>query len=169
MTTPSLIPIGSTGLNLDSVDVTTSAGSGLKRETVVVADPANGAALAAVLNTTPAAAEYGAVVRTAGVTQTADTADIEYTPVATSVTASGDTVVYTPAAGKSVRLHWIYAINDPVANSSTKITIKMGTTVYYVAWAISKRQRFTGPVNGALTINLSAAGNVAVTAFVEDI
>lgn len=98
-----------------------------------------------------------------------DSTDREYTSVATSVTATGDTVVYTPAAGKRVRLHWIYAINDPVANVSTKITIKLGAQVYYVAWAISKRQQFTGPVDGALVVNLTNTGDVAVTAFLEEI
>ena len=98
-----------------------------------------------------------------------DSTDMEYTAVATTITASGDNIVYTPTTGKRVRLHWIYAINDPLSTTSTKITIKIGTTTYYVAWAISKRQQFTGVINGQLIINLSATGNVAVTAFLEEI
>lgn len=101
--------------------------------------------------------------------QADDSTDVEYTSVATSVTSAGDTVLYTPAAGKRVRLHWIYAVNDPVAETSTLLTVKLGTQVFYVAWAISKRQRFTGPIDGQLIINLSAVGQVAVTAFVEEI
>lgn len=100
---------------------------------------------------------------------TLDSTDVEYTSVATTVAAAGDNTIYTPAAGKRVRLHWVYAINDPSAATSTKITVKIGSNTYYVAWAISKRQQFTGPVNGPLVINLSATGNVAVTAFVEEI
>lgn len=104
-----------------------------------------------------------------GTVPTTDSTDIEYIPVATTVTAVGDTTIYTPATGKRVRLHWIYAINDPLASTSTKITVKIGTQTYYVAWAISKRQQFTGAINAPLIINLSALGNVAVTAFIEEI
>jgi hypothetical protein len=98
-----------------------------------------------------------------------DSTDREYTAIATTVTASGNTTVYTPASGKSARIHWVYAINDPVSSTSTKITIKIGTVTYYVAWAISKRQQFTGAVNAPVIVNLSAVANVAVTLFVEDV
>lgn len=100
---------------------------------------------------------------------TLDSTDIEYTSIATTVTAAGDNFVYTPASGKRVRIHWVYAINDPVATSSTRITIKLGAVTFYVAWAISKRQQFTGPVDGAVNINLSSAGSVAVTIFLEEV
>lgn len=100
---------------------------------------------------------------------TTDSTDIEYLPVATTIMALGDTVVYTPAAGKRVRLHWVYAINDPYSLTSSKITIRIGTKVLYVAWAISKRQQFTGDINAPLVVNLSSAANVAFTAFVEEI
>lgn len=102
------------------------------------------------------------------VQQTTDTTDLEYTPVALTLTSAGDNVVYTPAAGKRVRIHWVYAINDPTL-PSTKITIKIGAQTYYVAWAISKRQRFTGAVDAPLVVNLSTAGNVAFTVFVQEI
>lgn len=98
-----------------------------------------------------------------------DSTDLEYTSVATTVTAIGDTTIYTPATGKAVRLHWIYAMNDPMAATSTVITVKIGSQVLYVTYGVSKRQQFTGAVNAALIINLSAAGNVAVTAFVEEV
>lgn len=111
----------------------------------------------------------GVQIRQSVPVDTLDSTDIEYTSVATTVTSVGDTTVYTPAAGKRVRLHWIYAINDPTAAVSSKITVKLGNTAFYVAWALSKRQQFTGPVDGALVINLSAAGNVAVTAFLEEV
>lgn len=100
---------------------------------------------------------------------TKDTTDLEYTSVATTVTAVGDTVLYTPAPGMRVRLYWIYAINDPASSTSTKMTIRIGPQTFYVAWAISKRQQFTGQVDEPLVINLSVVGNVAVTAFVEDV
>jgi hypothetical protein len=36
-------------------------------------------------------------------------------------------------------------------------------------YALSKRQTVTGPVDGALIVNLSATGSVAVTALLEEI
>lgn len=108
-------------------------------------------------------------ISAAEILPTSDSTDVEWISRATTVTNAGDTVIYTPAPGKRIRLHWIYAINDPVSSSSTKITVKIGGTTYYVAWALSKRQQFTGPVDGVLTINLSSPGDVAVTAFLEEI
>lgn len=98
-----------------------------------------------------------------------DSTDSEYLRIATSVTATGDTTLVTPAAGKRIRLQWVYAINDPTAVLSTKITIKLGTAVQYVAWAISKRQQLTGAVDAPLVINLSNLGDVAVTVFYQEV
>jgi hypothetical protein len=98
-----------------------------------------------------------------------DSTDSEYLRVATSVTATGDTTLITPAAGKRIRLQWVYAINDPTAVLSTKITIKLGTAVQYVAWAISKRQQLTGAVDAPLIVNLSNLGDVAVTVFYQEV
>jgi hypothetical protein len=98
-----------------------------------------------------------------------DSTDSEYLRVATSVTATGDTTLVTPAAGKRIRLQWVYAINDPVASTSTKITVKLGTAVQYVAWAISKRQQLTGEVDAPLIVNLSNLGDVAVTVFYQEV
>lgn len=98
-----------------------------------------------------------------------DSTDVEYLKVATTVTSAGDTTLVTPSSGKSIRLHWVYAINDPTASTSTKITIKLGSAVQYVAWAISKRQQLTGAVNQPLVINLSNTGDVAVTIFYEEV
>lgn len=98
-----------------------------------------------------------------------DSTDSEYLRVATSVNSTGDNMLVTPAAGKRIRLQWVYAINDPVASTSTKITIKLGSEVQYVAWAISKRQQLTGPVDGQLIVNLSNPGDVAVTIFYQEV
>jgi hypothetical protein len=99
----------------------------------------------------------------------ADSTDSEYLRVATSVTAIGDTTIVTPSSGKRIRLQWVYAINDPVASTSTKITVKLGTAVQYVAWAISKRQQLTGAVDAPLIVNLSNSGDVAVTVFYQEV
>lgn len=100
---------------------------------------------------------------------TADSSDIEYERFAGSVSNAGETLLHTPASGKRIRLQWVYAINDPAATASTKMTIKLGDEVQFVAWAISKRQQMTGPVDGSLSITLSNPGDVAVTIFYQEI
>lgn len=175
------VRVGETADFMEGVAVTTPAGEDLFREGVVASDPIVAEARARVRNAEPNIDDYGSVVRIPGlisainevkppaVQQTQDTADIEFTSVALSITTIGNTTIFTPAPGKRVRLHWIYAINDPVSNSSTKITVKIGSQTFYVAWAISKRQRFTGEVDAPLIIHLSQPGDVAVTAFVEEV
>lgn len=98
-----------------------------------------------------------------------DSGEREYTHVVATVSASGDTTIHTPAAGKSIRLHWIYAINDPAATTPPLIKVKLGATEIYRVWALSKRQRKTGAVDAALVINLTGTGSVAVTAILEEI
>lgn len=86
-----------------------------------------------------------------------------------TVTASGPTTVFTPAAGLRVRLRWIYALNDPGSAASPLIKVYLGAEEKYRVYALSKRQLVTGPVNGALIINLSEAAEVAVTALIEEV
>jgi hypothetical protein len=104
-----------------------------------------------------------------GLVATTDSSDVEYSRITETVVAPGDTLLHTPAAGKAIRLHWVYAINDPVSATSTKITVKLGDEIAYLAWAISKRGVITGPIDGPLVINLSGPGNVAVTIFYEEV
>lgn len=87
----------------------------------------------------------------------------------TTVTASGDTLVYTPASGKRIRVYWSYAINDPASSSSPLIKIILGGTEKFRAYALSKRQQMTGPVDGTLVVNLSTTGSVAVTFVLEEV
>lgn len=100
---------------------------------------------------------------------TADSGEREYLHVVETVTAVGNTVVYTPAAGMRIRLRWIYAINDPASDTVPLIKVLLGAEEKYRVYALSKRQKVTGPVDGALTINLSGAGSVAVTALLEEV
>ena len=90
-------------------------------------------------------------------------------PVVATVTASGDTPIHTPANGKAIRLYWISAINDPTALIPPVIKVKIGSTEYYRAYAISHWEPFTGAVNDPLIINLNTTGNVQVTAHIEEI
>lgn len=98
-----------------------------------------------------------------------DSAEQEFLHIVGTVTASGNTTIYTPSAGKRVRLRWLYAINDPGSTASPLIKISLGGEEKYRVYAISKRQLTTGPVNGALVVNLSEAAEVAVTFLLEEI
>lgn len=98
-----------------------------------------------------------------------DSGEQDYTHVVATVTASGPTTIYTPAAGKQIRLRWIYAINDPGSAATPLIKIFLGAQEKFRVYAISKRQWTTGPVNGALIVDLSEAAEVACTFLLEEI
>lgn len=98
----------------------------------------------------------------------ADSGEREYTHVVATVTAAGDTVIHTPALGMRIRLRWIYAIALP-GGSNPVIDVKLGSSILYRVFALSKRQRATGDVDAPLTINLSTSGSVAVTALLEEV
>jgi hypothetical protein len=100
---------------------------------------------------------------------TADSGEREYTHVVATITNTGDTTIHTPAAGKAIRLRWIYAISDPAAETPPLIKVKIGALELYRVYALSKRQRKTGAVDAPLVINLSDAGSVAVTAILEEV
>ncbi len=102
-----------------------------------------------------------------------DSGEYEYTHKVATVTASGPTTIYTPSAGKLIKLRWIYAVNDPSAATTPLIRIFLGGTAsqyeIFRAYALSKRQTISGPIDGPLIIDLSAAGSVAVTAILEEV
>jgi hypothetical protein len=97
-----------------------------------------------------------------------DSGEYEYTHVVATVTASGPTTIYTPTAGKLIRLRWIYAINDPGSSASPLIRVFLGAQEYYRVFALSKRQVISGAIDAPLIINLSEAAEVAVTAILEE-
>jgi len=98
-----------------------------------------------------------------------DSGEQNYTHVVATITDTGPTVVYTPVTGKSVQLRWIYAISDPALTSSPLIQVFLGAEEKYRVYALSKRQLVTGPIDGPLSISLSVAGSVAVTAILEEV
>jgi hypothetical protein len=104
-----------------------------------------------------------------GVSHVQDSGEQEYTHVVATVTASGNTTVYTPAAGKRVRLRWTYAVNDPGSTATPLIKVFLGAEEKFRVYVLSKRQLVTGPVDGALIINLSEAAEVAVTVLLEEV
>lgn len=98
-----------------------------------------------------------------------DSAEQEFLHVVGTITSSGNTTVYTPSAGKRIRLRWLYAINDPGSAASPLIKVFLGAEEKYRVYAVSKRQMTTGPVDGSLVVNLSEAAEVAVTFLLEEI
>lgn len=86
-----------------------------------------------------------------------------------TVTSAGSTTIYTPASGKRVRVRWVYAINDPGSTASPLVKVFLGATEIYRVYALSKRQLVTGPVDGAVVVNLSEAAEVAVTVLLEEV
>lgn len=98
-----------------------------------------------------------------------DSAEQQFTHVVATVTASGSTTIYTPSAGRRLRLRWTYAISDPASATNPLIKVFLGADEKYRVYALSKRQMVTGPVDGALIINLSTTGSVAVTALLEEV
>lgn len=98
-----------------------------------------------------------------------DSSGRDLTHVVATVTATGSTTIHTPAAGKRIRAHMIYAINDPDLSVNPLISVFLGAQEKYRVYALSNRQTMTGPVDGALTISLSEAASVAVTVLLEEI
>lgn len=103
--------------------------------------------------------------------QRVEVAQPDVTAAVATVTASGDTTVITPTAGKRLRVYWVYAVPDPDSADSPLIKVKLGGTEIYRAFAISHAWRFTGATDGTLVVNLSAAtaDGVAVTIHYEEI
>lgn len=105
----------------------------------------------------------------AGVSYVVDSGEQEFRHVVSTVTSSGETTLYTPASGNRLRVRWVYAINDPGSTASPLIKILLGSQEIFRVYALSKRQLVTGPVDGALKIDLSEAAEVAVTVLLEEI
>lgn len=104
----------------------------------------------------------------ANAVQGLDSGEQDYTHVCTTVTSSGSTTIYTPQAGRRLRLHWTYAISDPDGTSNPLIQVYIGPDEKFRAYAISKRQVVTGEIDDSLSITLSKAGSVAVTFLLEE-
>jgi len=98
-----------------------------------------------------------------------DAGENEYIHVVTTITSAGNTTLYTPAIGKSIRIRKMQLINDPTAETPTLITVKLGSQEIWKNWVIATRQRKTGSMNSALVVNLTQPGNVAVTILLEEV
>lgn len=97
------------------------------------------------------------------------------TAITASITASGNTTIHTPTTDMAIRVHWVYAVNDPSESSSPLIKIGFSdaggasiTDEKYRVWGTQKERIFEGAVNEKLIVNLSTAGVVAFTAHIEE-
>jgi hypothetical protein len=90
------------------------------------------------------------------------------------VSASGDTVVWTPAAGARIRLRWV-GLSTPDTNASSVLAKwRFGTGDYFWHWLLGKPGAFAhgalreGDVDEPLKINLDAAVAVYVAFDLEE-
>ena len=116
-----------------------------------------------------------------GTVATDDSSEREYGPglIATLVTTAGDTIVFTPTAGKAWRLHWAYAVpltrdseNAPVITIKTIASAAAGAgdlKKHYCVTAMSKRKVISMPADARLVVNLDIAGRVPVTFDIEEL
>ena len=98
-----------------------------------------------------------------------DSGEREAVHVVATITASGNTVVYTPAAGKRVQVYWSYAVTQPGAATQPLISVFLGAVEKFRVYALSKRQVMTGPADGTLSVTLSAASSVATTFVLSEV
>lgn len=93
---------------------------------------------------------------------------------AAQVTAIGSNTVYTPAAGKLVRLHWVGMSSSQNNAGETLAIVQLGSKVLY-RWNLGNPGAFShfeiadGAVNSPLTVNLSAAYPVEMNYTVEEV
>lgn len=94
----------------------------------------------------------------------------EHSHLCATVTASGQTTIYTPAAGKCVRLAKVIALNDPNATNSAWFKLFLGAGVeLFRFWALSTSVQRTGAVNAPLIIEASTTCNLQVTIFFDEV
>jgi hypothetical protein len=99
------------------------------------------------------------------------------TPVSTlaaTVDVTGPTDVLTPAAGKKLRLRWLFAQSDPSNSGTSVITFRLGGTVVY-KFELDAGQPFAhsmvvdGAVDGALSVELGNTNPVYVNVDYEEV
>lgn len=111
--------------------------------------------------------------------RTEDSSEREYTPGLTGVlvTSAGDTIVYTPPAGKGWILHSAYAVpvtrgaeDPPVITIKTISSAGSGGNLlktHFVWAANSSRKKITMPADAQLVVALDIAGRVPTTFDIE--
>jgi len=90
------------------------------------------------------------------------------TAVPFTVTAAGDTTIYTPAAGKAVRLFSVSALADSDQATTPLIKVLLGSVEVTRGHAIGDWEIREGAANGALKLNLSEANSVSGTVYLKE-
>jgi hypothetical protein len=95
--------------------------------------------------------------------------------VPVQVTASGDTTVYTPTAGKAPRMVWIsgYRKDGDVGAVSVDLIVKIGGVAVYqfpmsIPEAFAHNCRREGAADNTIVVNLSGAAAVTVNLDVQE-
>lgn len=104
-----------------------------------------------------------------GVGHQLDSGEQSLTHVVATVTAAGSTTLYTPQPGNKILLRWTYALANPNAGVSPLISVFLGAQEKFRVYGMSKRQFVEGPVDGALSVSLDQAAQVAVTALLQEV
>lgn len=90
------------------------------------------------------------------------------------ISSSGDTILHTPASGKSIRLRWIGIKAPKTNNGEVIITIKFGTTVIY-SWILGYPDIFAhatiriGAIDESLIINTNNSQTIYVNIDLDEI
>lgn len=87
----------------------------------------------------------------------------------TTITASGDTTIYTPASGKKLTLFWVFLSASQGNVNEALATVRLGAKVAYTVYLGAPgafghwEPILADNPNDPLIVNLSAAANVAVS------
>ena len=178
MGTESKIPVGDTGKDLRTVQQTTAAGI-VHTEAVFLADPDNALAKQAVINAAPADDEYGVAVKLAG---SANVAEGAVTPETVTASATGETTVVSPSAGKAIRLWWFHLQAKSTNSAEVTASLRFGSgSADFFTTDLSQygggiahnykagRGYHQGAADQPLIVNLSAAQTVYANVDYEEI
>lgn len=91
-------------------------------------------------------------------------------PVTFTVTSSALPFVYTPAAGKSVRMFWFTAAPDPSGGIFPQISVTIGSLeVYRIRGAVAHWEVFDGAADETVTVSIDVGATVDGTMHIEEL
>lgn len=89
----------------------------------------------------------------------------EKSAYAGTITASGNTLLVAPSAGKRLRVVWVSAIPSPDNANANRVRFKFGSDgdALYESYAVAHWEAFDGLADEAFYINAQTAEAVSVT------
>lgn len=90
-------------------------------------------------------------------------------------TAAGDATIYTPQAGKRIRVVWVYCGTPSSNTADVIVALRLGAAAPFYTFPLSAPGIFShrtnrlGAVNAPLIANLSATQNVYLNVDVEEV